>query len=246
MIFSLLGSAFAPQSAGGEWSGTCKEDAQPVSPPTLLSHLIMWNNFSRCPALISLCGNSSLVPNCGARRTQAEHTAERKGNNWSLPCLAHRFLLTFIIIMSFTEGDCMISFRHFMSAAPLFEPLHYLAQSLYLLLSFLYCQRFATWFLSSYTNGIKCVVGAKRKKTAPPSKDLDLIFILAWQRCRWFTRWFQNVTATPCTPQPTVVGIQKWLWFFFSLPSGSLWHHSTVTEFRCVKECSTWQGVSQN
>lgn len=86
----------------------------------------MWNNFSRCPALISLCGNSSLVPNCGSRRTQPEHTAEQKGNNWSLPCPAHRFILTFIIMMCFTEGDCMISFRHFMSAAPWFEPSHYL------------------------------------------------------------------------------------------------------------------------
>lgn len=125
MIFSLFHSAFALQSAGGEWNGTCKEGALPVSPPILLSHLIMWNNFSRCPALISLCGNSSLVPNCGARRTQPEHTAEQKGNNWSLPCPAHRFILTFIIIiMCFTEGDCMISFRHFVSAAPLFEPSH--------------------------------------------------------------------------------------------------------------------------
>lgn len=123
----------------------------------------MWNNFSRCPALISLCGNSSLVPNCGARRTQPEHTAEQKGNNWSLPCPAHRFILTLIIIitMCFTEGDCMISFRHFMSAAPLFEPSHYLAQSLYLLLSFLYCRRFRTWFLLSYT--AKCVVRAMTK-----------------------------------------------------------------------------------
>lgn len=77
----------------------------------------MWNNFSRCPALISLCGNSSLVPNCGARRTQPEHTAEQKGNNWSLPCPAHRFILLFII-MCFIEGEYLISFRHFMSAAP--------------------------------------------------------------------------------------------------------------------------------
>lgn len=195
-LFSLYDSASALQSAGGEWSGTHKEEAPPASPPILLSHLIMWNNFSRCPALISLCGNSSLVPNCGARRTQAEHTAERKGNNWSLPCLAHRFLLTFIIIiMSFTEGDCMVSFRHFMSAAPLFEPSHYLAQSLYFLLFFLYCRRFTTWFLSSYTNGMKCVVDAKTKtcqeKRRHQVKILLLIFRLALQRCRVFTRWFQ-------------------------------------------------------
>lgn len=111
-ISSLPDCLFAPQSAGGEWSGTHREEPQPVSPP-LLFHLIMWNNF------ISLCGNSSLVPNCGARRTRPEQTAERKGNNWSSPCLAHRFLLAFIIIVSFTEGDCTFSFRHFMSAAPL-------------------------------------------------------------------------------------------------------------------------------
>lgn len=160
---SLSDCAFALQSAGGEWSETCKEEAQPVLPPFLLSHLIMWNNFSRCPALISLCGNSSLVPNCGARRTQPEHTAERKGNNWSLPCLTHRFLLTFIVIMSFTEGDCVISFRHFMSAAPFLEPSHYPAPSLYLLLSFLYCRQFTTWFLPSYTICIKWVVDAKTR-----------------------------------------------------------------------------------
>lgn len=122
----------------------------------------MWNNFSRCPALISLCGNSSLVPNCGARRTQPEHTAEQKGNNWSLPCPAHRFILLFII-MCFIEGEYLISFRNFMSAAPFFEPLHNLPILCTCFFSLLYCNHLWTQFLPSNRNNIKYAVQAMTK-----------------------------------------------------------------------------------
>ncbi|XP_067441078.1 tropomodulin-2 isoform X2 [Thunnus thynnus] len=77
--------AAVAQSAGREWKGTCRGGVQPVSQPILSFHLTMWNNFSHCPGLISLCGNLSLVPNCGARRAQPEHTSEKKGNNWNCP-----------------------------------------------------------------------------------------------------------------------------------------------------------------
>uniref|UniRef100_A0A671XXZ7 Tropomodulin 2 n=1 Tax=Sparus aurata TaxID=8175 RepID=A0A671XXZ7_SPAAU len=73
------------QSARGEWKATCRDGARQVSQPILLFHLNVWNNFSQCPGLISLCGNFSLVPNYGARRAQPEHTSEKKGNNWNSP-----------------------------------------------------------------------------------------------------------------------------------------------------------------
>ncbi|XP_077941040.1 tropomodulin-2 isoform X1 [Gasterosteus aculeatus] len=71
--------------ARGEWKRTSRDGAHAASQPILSFHLTTWNNFSRCPGLISLCGNLSLVPNCGARRAQPEHTSEKKGNNWNCP-----------------------------------------------------------------------------------------------------------------------------------------------------------------
>lgn len=82
MLSFVFHVAFPLQSAGGEWNGTCRNGAQHI---ILLFHLILWNNHSQCPALISLCGNFSLVPNCGARHTHTEHTSEKKGNNWNCP-----------------------------------------------------------------------------------------------------------------------------------------------------------------
>ncbi|KAM6949739.1 tropomodulin-2 isoform 1-T1 [Lycodopsis pacificus] len=73
------------ESAKGEWKRTCRDGAPPASHPILLFHLTMWNTLQRCPGLISLCGNLSLVPNCGARHAQPEHTSEKKGNNWNCP-----------------------------------------------------------------------------------------------------------------------------------------------------------------
>uniref|UniRef100_A0A3B5K6H3 Tropomodulin 2 n=1 Tax=Takifugu rubripes TaxID=31033 RepID=A0A3B5K6H3_TAKRU len=96
------------QSAGGEWKGTCRDGRRYVSQLTLLHHLIMRNNFGQCPALISLCGNSSLVPNCGARRAQGENTSEKKGNNWNCP-----LPYTCLYIVYVFEGVYLISFRHF-------------------------------------------------------------------------------------------------------------------------------------
>ncbi|XP_056268068.1 tropomodulin-2 isoform X2 [Pseudoliparis swirei] len=96
------------QSARGEWRGTCRDGARPASQPILCFHLTMWNNFSQCPGLISLCGNLSLVPNCGARRPQPEHTSEKKGNNWNCPppfTCSYLFLLCIVI-----EGVNRISF----------------------------------------------------------------------------------------------------------------------------------------
>lgn len=84
-VFDFFYFACLLQSAGGEWKGICRGGLQPVSQPILSFHLTMWNNFSHCPGLISLCGNLSLVPNCGARRAQPEHTSEKKGNNWNCP-----------------------------------------------------------------------------------------------------------------------------------------------------------------
>lgn len=112
---SLFHAAFPLQSAGGEWKGTCRDAARRVSRPILFFHLIMWNNFSQCPALISLRGNFSFVPNGGARRTQPEHTSEKKGNNWNcpLPYTCSYFVYFYFVI----EGLNLISFRHFTSAA---------------------------------------------------------------------------------------------------------------------------------
>uniref|UniRef100_A0A8D3DLB1 Tropomodulin 2 n=1 Tax=Scophthalmus maximus TaxID=52904 RepID=A0A8D3DLB1_SCOMX len=49
--------AAVAQSARSEWKATCRSGARPASQPILYFHLTMWNNFSQCPGLISLCGN---------------------------------------------------------------------------------------------------------------------------------------------------------------------------------------------
>lgn len=107
-FWSIFHAAFPLQSAGGEWKGTCRDGRRYVSQLTLLHHLIMRNNFGQCPALISLCGNSSLVPNCGARHAQRENTSEKKGNNWNCP-----LPYTCLYIVYVFEGVYLISFRHF-------------------------------------------------------------------------------------------------------------------------------------
>lgn len=183
----------------------------------------MWNNFSRCPALISLCGNSSLVPNCGARRTQPVHTAEQKGNNWSLPCPAHRFILMFII-MCFIEGEYLISFRHFMSAAPFFEPLHNLP---------ILC----TCFFFSFYTVIICEHGFYQETETTSSmlfkqwlklaktKWLPSLVLPSKNSCRVLNRPLQWIVYTL---------VRNWSWLLSCEPcltvkkegQGSLWSHS--------------------
>lgn len=107
-LLPVVHAASPLQSAEGEWKGTCRDGRHYVSQLTLLHHLIMWNNFSQCPALISVCGNSSFVPNCGARRAQAEDLSEKKGNNWICP-----LPYTCLYIVYVFEGVCLIILRHF-------------------------------------------------------------------------------------------------------------------------------------
>lgn len=124
MLLALFHSAFLLQSARGEWKGTCRDGAHPVSQPILLFHLTMWNNFSQCPGLISLCGNFSLVPNCGARRTQPEQTSEKKGNNWNcrLP-----YTCSYLCLLLCCYGRCksdqflVISFQLLLFFEPLYD-----------------------------------------------------------------------------------------------------------------------------
>uniref|UniRef100_A0A668VAE0 Tropomodulin 2 n=1 Tax=Oreochromis aureus TaxID=47969 RepID=A0A668VAE0_OREAU len=74
------------QFAGGEWKGMCRDGVTPVSQPILF--FISFCGIISANALvflISLCGNFSLVPNCGARQAKPEHTSEKKGNNWNCP-----------------------------------------------------------------------------------------------------------------------------------------------------------------
>lgn len=122
MLLAIFHAAFPLQSAGGEWKGTCRDARCYVSQLTLLHHLTMWSNFSQCPALISLCGNSSLVPNRGARRAQANATKEKKGNNWNRPL---PYTCSYIVYVVVFEGVYLISFRHF--SCSYFEPFYKLS-----------------------------------------------------------------------------------------------------------------------
>lgn len=116
---SVFHAAFPLQSAGGEWKETCRDGRRCLSQLTLLHHLTVWNNFSQCPALISLCGNSSLVPNRGARRAQAKAPSEKKGNNWNRPLPYTRSCIVYVVVF---EGVTLISFRHFSCSH--FEPFY--------------------------------------------------------------------------------------------------------------------------
>lgn len=118
-ILSIFHAAFPLQSAGGEWKGTCRDGRRHLSQLTLLHHLTVWNNSSQCPALISLCGNSRLVPNRGARRAQAKATSEKKGTNWNRPL---PYTCSYVVYVVVFEGVYLISFRHF--SCSYFEPFY--------------------------------------------------------------------------------------------------------------------------
>lgn len=100
-----LNPFFLFQSAGSEWKATCRNGGQPVSQPILCFHLIVWNNF---PAHISLCGNLGLVPNCGTRRAQPEHTSEKKEINWN--CLPYAFTYICFFYYYFDAEDVSQAF----------------------------------------------------------------------------------------------------------------------------------------
>ena len=119
---SIFHAAFPLQSAGGEWKGTCRHRHRYASQLTLLHHLTVWNKFSQCPALISLCGNFSLVPNRGARRAQAKATSGKKGNNWNCPL---PYTCSYIVYVVVLEGVYLNSFRHF--SCSYFEPFYKLS-----------------------------------------------------------------------------------------------------------------------